>query len=94
MTKIIAPITDVGAGPAPDAGALELVPKTDAATPPTVANKPTELTKVRLLSDGADGKVNDVIEVDSDRLRELESAGLADSNVFAVAYALSLSFTD
>lgn len=64
-------------------------------TPLSEASKPQtpkapKSTKARLLSDGAHGKVNDVVDLDSAQLKELEAAGLADSTKAAVAYALTL----
>lgn len=60
---------------------------TDVVTEPKKSGK---TTKARLLVNSALGDANDVVELDAGQLKEAESAGLADSNKAAVAYALTL----
>ena len=47
-------------------------------------------TRARLLVNSALGNANDVVDLEAGPLKEAESAGLADSNKAAVAYALTL----
>ena len=46
--------------------------------------------KARLLVDSDLGKANDVADVPTDQLKQLEADGSVDSNKAAVAYAMSL----
>ena len=52
--------------------------------------KQTGATKVRVLEDGAFGKVDDVPELEGEALAQALASGQVDANPEAVAYAESL----
>jgi len=73
--------------PAPSAA-----PSADPTPGPTPAPVPApELTKARVLSTGAFGVINQVVEVDANTLKQGVAAGQLDPHPDAVAYAASLS---
>ena len=49
-----------------------------------------KLIKARILADCSHGKCNDVVELPSSLVKQLEADGAADSNKEAVAYAMTL----
>ena len=77
------------AAPAP-APTPEPTPAPTPAPSPAPAPAP-ELTKARVLSTGAFGVINQVVEVDANTLKQGVAAGQLDPHPDAVAYAASLS---
>lgn len=79
---------------APDDIAEKMIGDKVAKLDPDAGEKPParlgKTTKARLLVNSALGNANDVVDLDADTLKEAESAGLADSNKAAVAYAMTL----